>query len=69
MFNLEDNYTRWIINIKSQVIMKELRSLYSNLYKKSVNENSETLTFIYEGFSFIQNWPRTIGKDAMKNYL
>ena len=30
-----------------QVIMKELHSFYSDLYKRSVNENSETLTDSY----------------------
>ena len=30
-----------------QVIMKELRSFYSDLYKKGVNENSETLTDLF----------------------
>ena len=30
-----------------QVIMKELRSFYSDLYKKNVNENSETLTDLF----------------------
>ena len=28
-------------------IMKELRSFYSNLYKKSINEESETLTDVF----------------------
>ena len=30
-----------------QVIMKELRFFYSDLYKKNVNENSETLTDLF----------------------
>ena len=30
-----------------QVIMKELRSFYSNLYKKGANENSEILTDLF----------------------
>ena len=35
-----------------QVIMKELRSFYSNLYKKGVNENSEILTDLFnKGFA------------------
>ena len=48
MFKEEESSTS-----NPQVIMKELRSFYSDRYKKkSINENSETLTdLFFEGFT------------------
>ena len=49
-------------------IMKELRSFYSDLYKKSINEESETLTDVFMRDLHLPKLTLDQLKDVMKNY-